>query len=84
MGAEANRQLTVSVEYPTGATALLSLSTARAASAIDLSIFGQAGAIYHTESGPFGPDEAPALIPNAQRVPLTQAIAAAMDSGAAR
>ena len=75
------RQLTLSLEYPTGASALLSLSTARVNSALDLSLFGNAGAIYHTEAGPFGLDEAPQIQTSPQLQAITEAIRASVETG---
>ena len=44
------RHLTLSLEYPSGRQALLSLAAGHSQSHIDLTLLGPRGALYHTES----------------------------------
>ncbi|MEM7032075.1 MAG: hypothetical protein AAF629_21160 [Chloroflexota bacterium] len=58
--------VSVSLEFPTGATALISMAFGQAQSHIDLSVIGNLGAAYHRENlnwldEPQVPDTLPAL-----------------------
>jgi len=82
LGSPDQGHVTVSLEYPSGCTALLSLALAQARPQIDLAVFGSKGAIYHTEAIQPLPDDqlTPQLPPTLSA--LTKAIERSLAQGA--